>query len=124
MRVCLVWFFLMTREGEIGMKSSAPGDSRRAGDFLYPLYIKAWAVEGSNDNRAWTQLDSQNTNDHTSRSIIRTYSIQNAPTIPFFKHIRLRRTDKSANNSHSLALSGFTIFGRIKLKPSKQVNSR
>jgi hypothetical protein len=28
----------MTREGEIGMKSSAPGDSRGAGDFLYPMY--------------------------------------------------------------------------------------
>jgi hypothetical protein len=38
MIVCLVWFSLMTRKGEIGMKSSAPGDSRGAGDFLYPLY--------------------------------------------------------------------------------------
>jgi hypothetical protein len=38
MIVCLVWFSLMTREDEIGMKSSAPGDSREAGDFLYPLY--------------------------------------------------------------------------------------
>jgi hypothetical protein len=28
----------MTREGEIDMKSSAPGDSRAAGDFLYLLY--------------------------------------------------------------------------------------
>jgi hypothetical protein len=32
-------FLLMTREGEIGMKLSAPGDSRGAGDFLYPLYL-------------------------------------------------------------------------------------
>jgi hypothetical protein len=30
----------MTREDEIGMKSSAPGDSRGAGDFLYPLYFR------------------------------------------------------------------------------------
>jgi hypothetical protein len=44
MIVCLVWFFLMTREGEIGMKSSAPGDSRGAGDFFYPLHntLKTW----------------------------------------------------------------------------------
>jgi hypothetical protein len=34
MMVCPVWFSLMTREGEIGMKSSAPGDSR--GPFFTP----------------------------------------------------------------------------------------
>jgi hypothetical protein len=39
MIVCLVWFSLMTREGEIGMKSSVPGDSRGAADFLYRLYL-------------------------------------------------------------------------------------
>jgi hypothetical protein len=37
MIICLVWFSLMPREGEIDMKSSAPGESRGAGDFLYPL---------------------------------------------------------------------------------------
>jgi hypothetical protein len=38
MIVYLVWFSLMTRKGEIGMKSSAPGDSRVQGTFftLYP----------------------------------------------------------------------------------------
>jgi hypothetical protein len=30
----------MTQEGEIGMKSSAPGDSRRDGDFLHFLYME------------------------------------------------------------------------------------
>jgi hypothetical protein len=34
MIVCLVWFSLMTQESEIGMKSSAPGDSRRPGTFF------------------------------------------------------------------------------------------
>jgi hypothetical protein len=82
-------------------------------------YIKAWAVEGSNDNTTWTQLDSQSTNDHTSVSVVRTYSIQNASTIPFFKYIRLRQTSTNANNSHYLALSGFEIFGRIKPKLSE-----
>jgi hypothetical protein len=38
MIVCLVWFSLMTRKGEIGMKSSALGDSKGAGDFLYHVY--------------------------------------------------------------------------------------
>jgi hypothetical protein len=36
MIVCLVWFSLMTREGEIGMKSSAPGDSRGPGTVFTP----------------------------------------------------------------------------------------
>jgi hypothetical protein len=36
MIVCLVWFSLMTREGEIGMKSSVPGDSRGRGTFFTP----------------------------------------------------------------------------------------
>jgi hypothetical protein len=31
MIVCLVWFSLMTQEGEIGMESSAPGDGRGSG---------------------------------------------------------------------------------------------
>jgi hypothetical protein len=40
MNVCLVWFSLMTRESEIGMKLSAPGDSRgrRLSLPLYPGY--------------------------------------------------------------------------------------
>jgi hypothetical protein len=40
MIVCLLWFSLMTREGEIGMKSSALGGSRRSEGFLYPLYCR------------------------------------------------------------------------------------
>jgi hypothetical protein len=36
MTVCRLWFSLMTQEGEIGIKSSAPGDNRGTGDFLYP----------------------------------------------------------------------------------------
>jgi hypothetical protein len=36
MIVCLVWFPWMTREYEIGMKSSAPGDSRGPGTFFNP----------------------------------------------------------------------------------------
>jgi hypothetical protein len=43
MIVCLAWFSLMAREGEIGMKSSALGDSRGAEHFLYPLYIDCWS---------------------------------------------------------------------------------
>jgi hypothetical protein len=36
MMVCLVWFSLMAREGEIGMKSSAPGDSAGPETFFAP----------------------------------------------------------------------------------------
>jgi hypothetical protein len=36
MIVCLVWLSLMTRGGEIGMKSSAPGGSRGPGTFFTP----------------------------------------------------------------------------------------
>jgi hypothetical protein len=34
MIVCLVWFSPMTREGEIGKESSAPGDGRGPGTFF------------------------------------------------------------------------------------------
>jgi hypothetical protein len=37
MIVSLVWFSRMTREGEIGMKSNAPGVGRGAEDFFTPL---------------------------------------------------------------------------------------
>jgi hypothetical protein len=39
MIVCLAWFSLMTRESEIGMKSSAPGDTRGAGTFFTPCIL-------------------------------------------------------------------------------------
>jgi hypothetical protein len=82
-------------------------------------YIKAWEIEGSNDNKTWTRLDNQITSDHTSGSVVRTYSIQNASTIPFFRYIRLCQTNTNANNTHYLALSGFEIFGRVKPKLSE-----
>jgi hypothetical protein len=41
MIVCLVWFSLMIREGEIGMKSSAPGDSRGPGTVFTPCNSSA-----------------------------------------------------------------------------------
>jgi hypothetical protein len=39
MIVCPVWLSLMTREGEIGKKARAPGDSRGPGTF-YPWCTK------------------------------------------------------------------------------------
>jgi hypothetical protein len=83
-------------------------------------YIKSWEFEGSNDNNTWTQLDSRTTNDHSSGSVVRTYSIPDTSMIPFFKYIRLRQTNTNANNSHYLGLSGFEVFGRIKPKISTE----
>jgi hypothetical protein len=48
MIICLVWFSLMIREGEIGMKSSAPGDTRGPGTFFTPC-IQLEAIDKNLD---------------------------------------------------------------------------
>jgi hypothetical protein len=59
MIVCLVWFSLMTREGKIGMKSSAPEDSRgpRTLFTACTLSVRVWLVRFA-DCRPLPQIDS------------------------------------------------------------------
>jgi hypothetical protein len=54
---CLVWFSLMTREGEIGMKLSTPGDIRGPGTFFTPCITlkltKPHKFDISLSSKAW-----------------------------------------------------------------------
>jgi hypothetical protein len=70
MMVCLVWFSLMTREGEIGMKSSAPGDSGGPGTFFTSCILEPAAQFGRTckiSDEVHAKLDADSWHDHRIR---------------------------------------------------------
>jgi hypothetical protein len=77
-------------------------------------YLVGWVIEGSNDGLDWTKLDERNTQELSSNSIIRYFSINDSSNLPFFRHIRLRQTAKNSSGNDHLVISCIELFGCLR----------
>jgi hypothetical protein len=83
-------------------------------DYTDNNHLVQWAVEGSEDQREWTPIDEQNTNDLNGNGRVKTFVVQRPLEVPFFRYIRLRQTGRNSSNNDHLLLNRIDFFGRQK----------
>jgi hypothetical protein len=76
-------------------------------------YLERWAIEGSNRNEHWEQLDAQNTRVLHQRDAIKTFSI-NWNRDRFYRHVRLRQVGDTSHGNRYLNQTAIEFFGTLK----------
>lgn len=79
----------------------------------YDCALIQWQLGGSNDEKNWTLLDSQNTRALCSEFTTVTFNCTQKVT-DFFRYVRLMQTGPSSNNNMIMCLSEVEFFGAIK----------
>jgi hypothetical protein len=73
--------------------------------------MKSWAVEGSNDEASWTEIDRrENNKDLNGKMAVKTFAVSRSRS---FRRIRLLQTGPNHRGDNCLRLSAFELFGTI-----------
>lgn len=77
---------------------------------------QTWIIEGSNDEKEWTTLDSrQNEKSLDSLNVSKTFEIQNKNN-EYYRYIRIHQTGPNTGGSYDLRFSSLEYFG-VLLEP-------
>jgi hypothetical protein len=76
------------------------------------LWLKSWAVEGSDDGASWTEIDRRenNSNLNLNATAVKTFAVARSGS---FRRIRLRQTGPNHYGDNQLLLSAFELFGAV-----------
>jgi hypothetical protein len=72
-------------------------------------HLLEWSLDGSNDEKSWTNLDRQNTQDLNGNYHVKSYSLTQSSC--HFRYLRLTQTGQSSSSVHYLGLSRVEFFG-------------
>jgi hypothetical protein len=74
-------------------------------------HLKNWALEGSDSESSWTEIDRrENNSDLNANWAVKTFAVSRSEN---FCRIRLRQTGLNHNGRNELVLSAFEIFGVV-----------
>lgn len=76
-------------------------------------HLKSWVIEGSNDNKNWEIIDSQNDCDYLNGSCLTHLFNISDNNSKEFRIIRLRQTGKNWFNNYYLTLNSFELYGKL-----------
>jgi hypothetical protein len=81
-------------------------------DGIGCCHLLQWSLDGSDDEKSWTNLDRQNTQDLNGDFRVKSYSL--TPSSSAFRYLRLTQTGSTSSNSHHLGLSRVEFFGKVR----------
>ena len=86
----------------------------RTGDHLNNCAnIRYWVLEGSNDEKSWSTLDSQNDCGHLNgTNCIHTYKLNNQNSNKY-RYLRIRSTGVDCNGTYFLSFEAIEFYGKL-----------